>query len=384
MGPWSHTPREPLASAGWAWDHRGLVTIKRGGSTCSRCERSCATRRWPSASPRQPARWWMHRSRRPRPFLRNAIKLDDAQLAALRAGRGRHQAAAGDGEGGGSPSSERRRSGARRPPSCSASGTSRTSARSRRSPRSAASATRRASRTSRASRGREVPDLDALKVCKAGKCDVKIGRAQGLDRLSKEVNWSAPGRLRQGAKRSRQAADAGLRDVLPRGRHGRHGPHPGQAEPPTRCPPSSARCSRTPPTPSSTSPRSRSTSRPTPRESWPTPRTCSTGREGHVRAQARGHDLPRDTPHPGGEGARSRVSHQDPLRQPLLQRRAGAALRPFRPRTAPACTTWNLYRTRIDPPTGMLAGTLLGRVRNGVQQGVTENLKVAKTRIEAR
>ena len=41
----------------------------------------------------------------------------------------------------------------------------------------------------------------------------------------------------------------------------------------------------------------------------------------------------------------------------------------------------SLYRTRLDPPTGMLAGVLLGKVKDGVETGVRENLKTAKTRL---
>ena len=37
----------------------------------------------------------------------------------------------------------------------------------------------------------EASDIDALRRCKPGACDVKIGMA-GLERLQKEVNWSAP------------------------------------------------------------------------------------------------------------------------------------------------------------------------------------------------
>lgn len=44
----------------------------------------------------------------------------------------------------------------------------------------------------------------------------------------------------------------------------------------------------------------------------------------------------------------------------------------------------NLYRTRIDPPTGMLSGILMGKVKSGVEQGVAENLKTAKARIEGK
>jgi hypothetical protein len=43
----------------------------------------------------------------------------------------------------------------------------------------------------------------------------------------------------------------------------------------------------------------------------------------------------------------------------------------------------NLYRTRIDPPTGMLGGVLMGKVRDGIQTGVKENLKLARERLAA-
>jgi hypothetical protein len=41
----------------------------------------------------------------------------------------------------------------------------------------------------------------------------------------------------------------------------------------------------------------------------------------------------------------------------------------------------DLYRTRIDPPTGMLSGVLMGKVRSGIETGVQENLKQARTRL---
>ena len=43
----------------------------------------------------------------------------------------------------------------------------------------------------------------------------------------------------------------------------------------------------------------------------------------------------------------------------------------------------SLYRTRLDPPTGVLAGTLMGKVRDGVETGVKENLKTARERLAA-
>lgn len=44
----------------------------------------------------------------------------------------------------------------------------------------------------------------------------------------------------------------------------------------------------------------------------------------------------------------------------------------------------DLYRTRIDPPTGMLSGMLMGKVRSGVEKGVAMNLKTAKARVEGK
>ena len=41
----------------------------------------------------------------------------------------------------------------------------------------------------------------------------------------------------------------------------------------------------------------------------------------------------------------------------------------------------SLYRTRLDPPTGMLAGVLMGKVRDGIETGVRENLKHARERL---
>jgi len=49
----------------------------------------------------------------------------------------------------------------------------------------------------------------------------------------------------------------------------------------------------------------------------------------------------------------------------------------------PAFYLIDLYRTRIDPPTGMLAGMLLGKVKSGIEQGVAMNLKNAQTRVTA-
>ena len=41
----------------------------------------------------------------------------------------------------------------------------------------------------------------------------------------------------------------------------------------------------------------------------------------------------------------------------------------------------SLYRTRLDPPTGMLAGVLMGKIRSGIETGVKENLKLARERL---
>jgi hypothetical protein len=43
----------------------------------------------------------------------------------------------------------------------------------------------------------------------------------------------------------------------------------------------------------------------------------------------------------------------------------------------------SLARTRLDPPTGMLAGALMGKVKGGVEQGVKESLKNAQAHLAA-
>ncbi len=44
----------------------------------------------------------------------------------------------------------------------------------------------------------------------------------------------------------------------------------------------------------------------------------------------------------------------------------------------------DLFRARIDPPTGMLSGVLLGKIRGGIEDGVADSLKAAKARSEAK
>jgi hypothetical protein len=39
------------------------------------------------------------------------------------------------------------------------------------------------------------------------------------------------------------------------------------------------------------------------------------------------------------------------------------------------CYLMDLYRARIDPPTGILAGTILGKIRGGIEHGVAERLR---------
>lgn len=48
----------------------------------------------------------------------------------------------------------------------------------------------------------------------------------------------------------------------------------------------------------------------------------------------------------------------------------------------PAFYLLTLNRTRIDPPTGMLSGIVLGKVRGGLEQGVSESLRMAKAKME--
>jgi hypothetical protein len=43
----------------------------------------------------------------------------------------------------------------------------------------------------------------------------------------------------------------------------------------------------------------------------------------------------------------------------------------------------DLHRVRIDPPTGMLSGVLLGRIRGGIETAVSERLEAARSLAEA-
>lgn len=43
----------------------------------------------------------------------------------------------------------------------------------------------------------------------------------------------------------------------------------------------------------------------------------------------------------------------------------------------------SLFRTRLDPPTGLLAGMLMGKVRSGVETGVKANLTTTRERLAA-
>lgn len=48
----------------------------------------------------------------------------------------------------------------------------------------------------------------------------------------------------------------------------------------------------------------------------------------------------------------------------------------------PAFYLIDLYRARVDPPTGLLSGVLLGKIRGGIEQGVAESLKASKAKTE--
>ena len=44
----------------------------------------------------------------------------------------------------------------------------------------------------------------------------------------------------------------------------------------------------------------------------------------------------------------------------------------------------DLYRARVDPPTGLLSGVVLGKIRNGIEEGVAQGLRAARAKAEAR
>jgi hypothetical protein len=52
--------------------------------------------------------------------------------------------------------------------------------------------------------------------------------------------------------------------------------------------------------------------------------------------------------------------------------------------TRPGFYLLDVFRTRIDPPTGMLSGVLMGKVKGGIEEGVAMNLTTAKARVEGK
>jgi hypothetical protein len=84
-----------------------------------------------------------------------------------------------------------------------------------------------------------------------------------------------------------------------------------------------------------------------------------------------------------GEAARAAVASKQIYASHYFQ--AGLDLTALLDAPAPAGGFYlvDLYRARIDPPTGMLSGVLLGKIRGGIEQGVAESLRTAKARTEA-
>jgi len=223
----------------------------------------------------------------------------------------------------------------------------------------------------------EKADLDALKVCKPGKCDVKIGSA-GLDRLAKEINWSAPDAYARAEALAKQQMLAYVTSYLAGGTGAmglildKQNPRALSAEFGTLLKNSPYAFEYIPAFAQYL-------------EAYPKGKLANTEDVLYWTKDTFGLKpvvtIYHATLHTQ-EGKGTIVAIKTLYASHYFN--AGLELLSAVPTADGAGMYYmNLYRTRIDPPTGMLAGTLLGRVRNGVQQGVSENLKVAKTRIEA-
>jgi hypothetical protein len=225
------------------------------------------------------------------------------------------------------------------------------------------------------------PDLEALKSCKPGDCNVKIGAA-GLDRLRKDVDWSAPeakarattllkdlllsyvkGYLLGGTdamglivdKKSPKALSAEFRTLL------KDSPYL-----PEYLPTFNEYLSAY-------------------------PKGSLSGAEDFLFWSKDTYGLkpvvsiyhvtlyPRSAPVPGLLVAFKTLYSSHYFNAGL---EVMVALDTPEAKTSPGIYLLDLYRARIDPPTGMLSGVLLGKVRSGVEQGVAGNLKHAKARVE--
>jgi hypothetical protein len=220
-------------------------------------------------------------------------------------------------------------------------------------------------------------DIDALRKCRPGKCDVKLGTAF-IDRLAREVDWKQDGAREKAASIAKQALVEGLRVYQASGTEAM-GVVVDKSDP-----------------------KSRAAEFDTLLANSPYFLEYVPDFFDHLRDYPKGEDPEiRDVFYwtKDGFGLKEVVSvyHVSVLRrgdQALLAQKTLYASHYFNaglevwsvapPASGSGFDLLMLYRTRLDPPTGMLAGMLMGKVRGGVEEGVRANLENARAKSEGR
>jgi hypothetical protein len=220
-------------------------------------------------------------------------------------------------------------------------------------------------------------DIDALRKCKPGKCDVKLGTAF-IDRLAKEVDWSAAGATDKAVGIAKQTMLEGLKRYQASGTAAM-GVVVDKADPKSRVDEFNTILASSP------------------YFLEYVPEFFTYMRDYPKLKNPEIKDTFYWTKDNFGLKPVVSIYHVTALRQgnrALFAQKTiyashyfNAALE-FWTVAAPASGTgfelMMLYRTRLDPPTGMLAGALMGKVKSGVETGVRENLKNAKAKTEAK
>jgi hypothetical protein len=218
-------------------------------------------------------------------------------------------------------------------------------------------------------------DVEALRECRPGKCDVKLGPAF-IERLRREVDWSRPGARDEAIAIAKQAMVAALEAYQARGTAGL-GLMVDKKEEKSRA------------------------------EEF---RTLLADSPYFLEYVPEFFAHLRDYPKPDRSGCRDAFywtkDHFGPKQVVSMYHVAvywdgnrlmwaqktlyashyfNAGLEVWSVAPSPSGRGFDLlmlYRTRLDPPTGMLAGILMGKVRQGIRTAVERNLESAKAKAE--
>jgi hypothetical protein len=221
-------------------------------------------------------------------------------------------------------------------------------------------------------------DIDALRRCKPGKCDVKLGAAFA-ERLAKEVNWSAPDAEAKAVGLAKEAMAGAVKAYQSQGAAAL-GVAVDKEKPKERAAEMAALLANSPylfdyvP------------------EFFEYVRSYPKGkREGvsdvfYWTKDNFGLKPTVSIYHVNGEKGDGRALMSQKLLWASHYFNAGLEVWAIAapPAGKKGFELIMVYRTRLDPPTGMLAGVLMGKVKSGVETGVQQNLKRAKEVCEAK